>query len=142
MKQRLNMKWKKRIGEAGNALVEAALTISLFLTILFSLFDFGFDLWQYQTIVANARNAIRYGAANPTDTTGIQNMFLYDQTTAGTNPLFGLSASNVTVTRTGLLTRDDRLTLAVTGITFTRITMAWAGKQNGLGVTVGIPVEN
>lgn len=136
------MKRKKRIGEAGNAMVEAVLTLSLFLTILFSLFDFGFDLWQYQTIMYRARTAIRYGAANPTDTAGMQNMFLYNQTAAGTNPLFGLAASNVSVTRTNSGGADDRLTLAVTGITFTRITMAWAGQQNGVPVTVGIPVEN
>jgi len=136
------MKRKKRIGEAGSAMVEAALTISLFLTAWFSLFDFGFDLWQYQTIMARARSAVRYGATNPTDTAGMQNMFLYNKTTAGTAPLFGLAASNVSVTRSGSGTNDDRLTLGVTGITFTRITMAWAGKQNGVGVTVGIPVEN
>jgi hypothetical protein len=136
------MKRKKRIGEAGNAMIEAALTLSLFLTIMFSLFDFGFDLWQYQTIVARARNAIRYGAANPTDTTGMQNLFLYNQTTAGTHPLFGLAASNVTVTRTGSGTNDDRLTMGITGFTFTRVTMGWAGKKNGNPVTVGISVEN
>ena len=136
------MKRKKNTGEAGSAMVEAVLTLTLFLTILFSLFDFGFDLWQYQTIVHRARTAVRYGATNPTDTAGMQNLFLYNQMTAGTNPLFGLAASNITVTRTGSGTNDDRLTLGVTGITFTRITMAWAGKKDGVPVTVGIPVEN
>ena len=136
------MKRKKRIGQAGNAMVEAAITISLFLTILFSLFDFGFDLWQYQTVMARARSAIRYGATNPTDTAGMQNMFLYNQTTTGTNPLFGIAASNVTVTRSDSGTNDDRLTLAITGFQFTRVTLNWAGKKNGNTVTVGIPVEN
>jgi hypothetical protein len=74
----------------------------------------------------------------------MQNMFLYkyNQTTAGTNPLFGLAASNVALTRSGSGTNDDRLTLGVTGITFTLITMSWAGRHNGVDVTVGSPVEN
>ena len=49
------MKRKKNTGTAGNAMIEAALTLSLFLTIIFSLYDFGFDLWQYQTLVPLSR---------------------------------------------------------------------------------------
>jgi len=136
------MKRKRRNGEAGSAMIEAALTVSLFLTMIFSLFDFGFDLWQYQTLVARARNAVRYGATHPTDTAGMQNLFLYNQTSAGNSPLFGLAASNVNVTRSGSGSNDDRLTIGITGFTFTRVTLGWAGKKNGNVVTVGIPVEN
>jgi hypothetical protein len=122
-------------------MLEAALTLTLFLTVLFTLFDLGFDLWQYQTVVARARSAVRYGATHPTDTTGIQNMFLYNQTTTGTTPIFGLAASNVAVTRTGSGTNDERLTVGITGFTYTRITFGYAGTKNGYPVTVGIPVE-
>jgi hypothetical protein len=53
-------------------------------------------------------------------------MFLYNQTTTGSNALFGLSASNVAV---------------VSGWTYTRVTMGDAGRTNGKTVTVGIGVE-
>jgi hypothetical protein len=93
-------------------------------------------------MVSRARMAVRYGATHPTDTAGMQNLFLYNQTSAGTNPLFGLSASNVAVTRSGSGTNDDRLTLGISGFSFKRVTLNWAGTKNGKDITVGIPVEN
>ena len=49
------MKAKKtRAGQRGNALIEAALTLSLFLTLLFSLYDFGWILFFHQTLVHQA----------------------------------------------------------------------------------------
>jgi hypothetical protein len=41
-------------------MLEAALTLTFFLTVMFSLFDFGYDLWQYQTIVSRAPRIRRY----------------------------------------------------------------------------------
>ena len=60
------MKSKKtRAGQRGNALIEAALTLSLFLTMLFSLYDFGWILFFHQTLVHQARTGARYAAVNP-----------------------------------------------------------------------------
>ncbi len=74
---------RRRAGERGNALVEATLTLSLFLTVLFSLYDFGWVLFFEQTLVHQARSAVRYGAVNPGNLATIQNVAVYGQNVGG-----------------------------------------------------------
>src|SRR5579862_183698 len=101
-----------RTERRGNALVEATLTLSLFLTAIFSLFDFGWELFVHQTLVHQARTAARYGAVNPGNLTAIQNMAIWDQTTPGTaaKAIMGLQPSNVAVSRSGQGTSSDTIT--------------------------------
>ena len=44
-----------RKSQRGNAIIEATLTLSLFLTVLFSIYDFGWVLFFHQTLVHQAR---------------------------------------------------------------------------------------
>lgn len=126
----------------GSAMIEATLTLSLFLTILFSLYDFGWVLFFHQTLVHQARTAARYGAVNPGNLTDIQNMAVYSSTSGSGSGLFGLQTSNVNVSRTGQGTTSDRITVTITGYQYTFITFGWAGTYNGKDITVSIPVEN
>lgn len=127
----------------GNAIVEASLTLILFSTILFSLFDFGWVLFYHQTLMHRARSGARYGAANPTDTSGIQNVVLYDSTTGNGPGVFGLTTANVAVSRSGLAGgTDDRIVVKITGYSYNLITFAWAGQHAGKDIIVSIPVEN
>jgi Flp pilus assembly protein TadG len=127
----------------GSAVVEAALTLGLFLTVVFSLVDFGWVLFLHQTLVNQARAAARYGALNPSDTTGIRNMVLYSSTTGSGSGVVGLTASNVTVNRNGTAGgTDDRIVVTVTGYRYILVTLGWAGSWPGKDVTVSIPVEN
>jgi type II secretory pathway component PulC len=123
-------------------MIEATLTLSLFLTVLFSLYDFGWVLFFEQTLVHQARTAARYGAVNPGDLTAIQNMAVYSATTGSGPGIFGLQTSNVTVTRNGQGTTSDRITVTISGYQYTLITLGWAGSYNGKDITVSIPVEN
>jgi len=124
-------------------MVEATLTLSLFLTVLFSLYDFGWVLFYHQTLVHQARTGARYAAVNPTDLTGAKNLILYNQASAGTSGIFGLQPSNVSVTRNGTAGAiDDRVTVTISGYQYTLITLGWAGAYNGKTITVSIPVEN
>jgi len=129
--------------ERGSAIVEATLTLMLFLVFVFSLFDFGFSLFLHQTFVHQARTAARYGAINPGNTTAIKNMVLYDKTTGNGNGVLGLPPASVQVTRTGTVGGlDDMVVIAISGYTFTFITPGWAGHHTGKPITVSIPVEN
>jgi hypothetical protein len=123
-------------------MIEATLTLSLFLTVLFSLYDFGWVLFFEQTLVHQARTAARYGAVNPGDLTAIQNMAVYSATSGSGSGIFGLRTSNVTVTRNGQGTTSDRITVTISGYQYTLITLGWAGSYNGKDITVSIPVEN
>jgi len=138
------MKYKRnRTGQRGNALIEAALTLSLFLTMLFSLYDFGWILFFHQTLVHQARTGARYAAVNPGSLTNAQNMILYNQTTGSGSGIFGLTPSNVSVTRNGTAGNiDDRITVTISGYQYSVLTLGWAGSYNGKPITVSIPVEN
>jgi hypothetical protein len=131
-----------RAGRRGSAMIEATLTLSLFLTVLFSLYDFGWVLFFHQTLVHQARTAARYGAVNPGNLTAIQNMALYNATSGSGTGLFGLQSANVNVSRNGQGTTSDRITVTISGYQYTLITMGWAGAYDGKTITVTIPVEN
>jgi hypothetical protein len=134
---------RTRSGRKGQALIEATLTLSLFLTFLLSLYDFGWTLFFHQTLVHQARTGARYAAVNPGDLTGAQNLVVYNQTTTGTTGIFGLQPANVAVTRAGTAGGvDDRINVSITGYQFVWITFGWAGTHSGKPISVSIPVEN
>jgi Flp pilus assembly protein TadG len=134
----MSQKLQKR-RNSGTALVETALTLTLFTSIIFSLFDFGYIMFLHQTIASRVEAAARYGALNPTDTTGMKNYVLYFAPTGSGPALFGLTASNVSATRTGSGTNDDRVVVTVSGYVFPAISPAMAG--HGKPITVSMPVE-
>jgi Flp pilus assembly protein TadG len=145
------MKPKRNSSRRGNALVESALTLSLFLTILFSIYDFGWTLFLHQTLIHRARAGARYAAINPGDLLGARNLVLYDQNTAvqtalavaGTAGTFGVLPANVTVTRNGTAgSTEDRIHVNISGYHFVFITFGWAGTHNGRAIDVSVPVEN
>ncbi|MBZ5590935.1 MAG: pilus assembly protein [Acidobacteriia bacterium] len=132
-----------RRGQRGNAMIEATLTLSLFLTIIFSIYDFGWVLFFHQTLVHQARTGARYAAVNPADLAGAKNLVLYNQTSTGSAGLFGLQPANVSVTRNGTAGAiDDSITVTISGYQYTLITLGWAGAYNGKTISVSIPVEN
>ena len=145
------MKPKRSSSRRGSSLIEAGLTLSLFLTILFSIYDFGWTLFLHQTLVHRARTAARYAAINPGDLAGAKNLVLYNQNgvvqtalaVAGTAGTFGVLPSNVTVTRNGTAgTTEDRISVNISGYHFLMITFGFAGTHAGKPITVSVPVEN
>lgn len=123
----MSQKLQKR-RNAGTALVETALTLGLYVAIVFSLFDFGYIMYLHQTIAWRVESAARYGALNPTDTAGMQNYVLYLSTSGSGPALFGLTLSNVSATRTGSGTNDDRVVVTVSGYRFPAIYPAMSGQ--------------
>jgi Flp pilus assembly protein TadG len=133
-----------RKNQRGNAIVEASLTLTLFLTILFSIYDFGWVLFFHQTLVHQARTGARYAAVNPTSLASAKNLVLYNQTASGSGAgILGIDPSTVSVTRDGTAGAiDDRITVTISGYQYQIITLGWAGTYNGKTITVSIPVEN
>src|ERR1051325_1125436 len=110
---------RRRAYSRGSAIVEASLTLMLFLIVVFSLFDFGFSLFLNQSVVHQARSAARYGAIHPNDTTAIKNMVLYNKTTGSGTGIWGITPASVTVTRLGTpLKEDDRIQVTISGYQF------------------------
>ena len=129
----------KRKRCAGVAIVEASLTLGLYCAIVFSIFDFGFVLYMHQAVAHRVSAAARYGALNPTDTTGIRNYVLYSQTTGSGAGIFGMTSSDVTASRVGSGTTADRVVVTVTGFDYRTISLGFSGTSKP--ITVTIPVE-
>ena len=133
-------RYRKR--SKGAVMIESSLVLTLYVVLIFSIFDFGYVLFLHSTLVNRAATAARYGALNPTDTAGMQNCVLYGQAGGSGSGIFGLTASNVNATRSGSGTTADRVIVTVTGYPFSFVTPWHAGKHTGKDITVSYPVEN
>ena len=130
----------KRQRGAGTALVETALSLGLYTSIVFSIFDYGYVMYMHQAVAGRVQAAARYGALNPTDTTGMKNVVLYNSSTGSGTGIFGLTTSNVTATRSGSGTTADRVTVTVTSFQYPMISPGFSGTAKAISST--IPVEN
>ena len=117
--------------QRGQALVESVLTLTAFLAIFMGMIEVGEILYIHQTLVERAREAVRWGAVNTWDNTNsptqITNMVLYGTPSPGhdSTPIFGLTASNVSVTRPQPdYSSSDRIVVSVSGYTLTFFTSA------------------
>ena len=99
-------------------MLESVLTLVVFLALFFGVFDVGEMVFVHQTLTDRARNAARWGAVNTFDATSITNLVLYGATTpaSGQTPSFGLTASNITVSRPAASVGqpEDRVIVTVT----------------------------
>jgi len=88
--------------QRGQTLVEGALALLVFITLLFAVIDCGLMLVKHQSLVERVRSAVRWGVVRPWDGTGEQvaNLILYDQPDAprrATGGYQGLTRENVQV---------------------------------------------
>jgi hypothetical protein len=119
--------------QRGQALVETALTLVAFTAVFLGMIEVGEFLFVHQTLVERTRSAVRWATVNPWDNTNsptqVTNVLLYGTASPDQNaqPLFGLSASNVTVTRPEPdYSAGDRIVVTVSGYALTFMTNAVA----------------
>jgi Flp pilus assembly protein TadG len=128
-------------------ILEAALNLMVLLTLVLGCFDFGFVLFQYQTLMDRARSAARYGVIHPNDAAGMQNLVLYAQTSlptgkSTTDPgLFGLTRAMVTVSRAAVGQPEERITIDLSGYRFTFVAPFIAGSFQGKPIRASLSVE-
>lgn len=116
-----------------------------FVFMLIGLFDFGQVLFIHQALTERARNAARWGVVNdPTDTTSIQNMVLYNQSTvpASGSAFLGMTSSMVQVSNPDTGTDDNRIVVLITGYPYTVFSPYIGGTYSGPNITVIEPVGN
>ena len=124
--------------ERGQALVESVLTLMAFLFIFLGMLEIGEILFIHTTLAERTRSAVRWGAVtawdNANSPTQIANMVLYGTPTPspGSTPIFGLTASNVTVSRPQPdYSSADRIVVTVSGYTLTFLTSAMTQMSSG-----------
>lgn len=91
-----------RQSERGQTLIEGALALMVFFSLLFGVIDCGLVLVRHQSLVERVRSAVRWGVVRPWDGSGeqIANLILYDQPTepaGATGRYLGLTRENVQV---------------------------------------------
>lgn len=118
-------------------MVESALVLLLFVVTLIGTFDVAQFLFYHQSLTERVRGAARYAAVNTFDTTAVQNMVLYNQSTApsGRNPDFNLTSSMISVQRYDTNTPEDRVVVTVSNYPFLFITPFIAGWAHGMTIT-------
>ena len=127
----------------GSSVIEATLVHMLLLVIFFSIFDFGYVMFEHHTILNQVRGGARYGAINPDDLVGTRNMVLYSQPNMPDAPpsLFGMTPAMVNVSRAGQSTPEDRIVIVVSGYQYMLVTPGMAGVFTGKPIEVSMPVE-
>jgi Flp pilus assembly protein TadG len=128
----------------GSVIIETALIFSAFAVMLIGLFDFGQFLFVHQALVERARYSARWGAINdPSDTTSITNMVLYNQAAtppSGTASYFNLTPSMVQVTSHDSGTDHYRLVLEVSGYPYMMLSPFIGGTHTGRLISVSVPL--
>ena len=143
--------------QRGQALVESVLTLVAFVAIFLGMIEVGEILFIHQTLAERTRSAVRWGAVNAWDSnspTEIANVVLYGTSTPsdGATPIFGLSSSNVSVTRPQPdYSAADRIVVTVSGYSLTFLTNAMVqmsstghtanGQFTGLTIQESLPYE-
>lgn len=140
--------------ERGSVFVETAFIFTTLAFMLIGAFDFGQFLFIHQALVERARSAVRWGAVtDPTNTSAIQNMVLYNQSTTPGNSgngwgdtnatpagYFGLTSSMVQVSDPGSGTDDYRVTILITNYPYTVLSPYIGGTYTGPNITVSYPI--
>lgn len=136
--------------ERGSALVEGALILLIFLSMLIGIVDFGQFLFIHQTLTERARQAVRYGVVNnPTDSTSIQNIVLYGQASGGSVPqspssgdtgIFNVQRSSVLVSANGSATQDYLLTVKIQNYHYVIYSPLISGTYNGPNILAALPL--
>ena len=117
----MKRRFKSRRSQSGQAMLESALAMMVFLVILIGIMDMGQFLYFHQSLTERARAAARYGAVHSYSNSGLdtQNMAIYNNpaggektflpylnTTPGTN-------GYVSATLTGSGTDDARIIVTI-----------------------------
>jgi Flp pilus assembly protein TadG len=120
-------------------MLESALVLLTFLLLIFGTIDFGQVLFFQQSLVERARAATRYGVTNPTDTTGIRNMAVYNSSTVTGSPapiLAGLTTAMVSVSNPDANTSAARVIITISGYPMRFYSPYISGAFTALSVTV------
>lgn len=124
---------KSRAREKGATLVESALVLLAFLTLLIGGCDLGRLLYQQHVLADRVSEAARYGALHPEDEDGIRRVVLQSG--------FDIRAEHVTVTRHDDTNGLPLLTLVVQDYPIQFLTPGIAGTVRGRAIRTTVLLE-
>ena len=136
----------------GQSLLENALVLIVLATFLIGILDFGQYLYFHQSLAERARAAARYGAVNPTDKTGIQNVAVYNDPKGAANgaaPLLpNLTTAMIAVCLPGEAScadpatgPDSRVTVTISGYRMATFNLVIPRSFTNKPITASLPSE-
>ena len=135
---------RRRRKQSGQSLVEAALTMTVFLAMFIGILDFGQFLYFHQSLVDRARAGVRWAATNyNADQTAVQQYTVYGDSTvtSGTPMISGLTTSMVAMTQTGTAGTADRVVnVTISGYPISYLSL-WVAGVRTTAVSANLPSE-
>jgi Flp pilus assembly protein TadG len=106
--------------ERGSTLVEFAIGVTVFVTALFAVLEFGRALWVHNALADAARRGARYAVLHSaSDSAGVKNVVVYgDASGAGQPMLNNLSTANVIVTYNNFGLNDGTVSVSIENYQF------------------------
>ena len=106
--------------ERGTTLVEFAIALTVFLTSMFGVIEFGRALWVHNALTDAARRGARYATLhNPADVASVKNVVVFGDAAGGTQPVVpNLTTDNVTVNYSNFAVNKGTVSVAITSYQF------------------------
>jgi Flp pilus assembly protein TadG len=106
--------------ERGATLVEFAIALTVLLTAMFAVMEFGRALWVHNALTDAARRGARYAVLHSSaDMGAVKNVVVYGDPAGGSQAVVpNLTTANVTVTYTDFALNKGTATVSVTGYQF------------------------
>lgn len=106
--------------ERGATLVEFAIGVTVFMTSMFGVVEFGRALWTHNALSDAARRGARYATLHSaTDIDKVKNVVVYGDPAGGTQPLVpNLSTANVSVNYSTFALNKGTVTVGITSYQF------------------------
>ena len=107
-------------GERGATLVEFAIAVTVFLTAMFAVIEFGRAMWVHNALTDAARRGARYAVLHSaSDVNDVKNVVVYGDPTGGTQPMIpNLTTGNVIVNYSNYAMNNGTASVSITGYQF------------------------
>lgn len=106
--------------ERGSTLLEFAIGVTVFVTAMFAVLEFGRALWVHNALADAARRGARYAVLHSaTEAAQVKNVVVYGDAAGSGQPMLNnLSTANVEVTYNGFGLNDGTVSVSITGYEF------------------------
>lgn len=128
---------RKRNSQRGSTLVEFAIGVTVFLTAMFGVLEFGRALWTHNALTDAARRGARYATMNSqADINKVKNVVVYGDPAGGTQPVVNnLTTNNVIVTYSSFGLNAGTVSVSITNYQFQFVIPI-------VGTTINMPAYN
>ena len=109
-----------RNNERGSTLVEFSIGVTVFLTAMFGVMEFGRALWVHNALTDAARRGARYATMHSqNDVDSVKNVVVYGDPAGGGQPMLNnLTTANVNVTYNNFGLNDGTVSVSITNYQF------------------------